>query len=100
MKKVLTIVAVIFLVICAGSGWVYRTVESRNDAKTKELSVLGSAFMQRYGTDATIKQLVRVDKVYTAYWTKLDGTSCVSWCIGGVWATVYIGQAPETITSP
>lgn len=99
-KRILWIIVVVILLAVFSSGWVYSVVESRNDTRTAELSELKASFVQQYGNDTTMKQLVSVEKVYAAYWSRQDGTPCVSWCIGGVWVTVYVGSTPETTTTP
>ena len=96
-KEMVAVIAggIIALALCV-SGWVYTAIEAHNNAKDKELATLTSAFSQQYGTDGiTIKQIVSPEKVYVAVWTNKDGTTNVSWNIGGLWVTVYSGMTPE-----
>lgn len=95
-KKILTVVAVTLVVALAGSGWFYNFAMDRKSAKDLELAQLNSSFIQQYSKDATVKQLTSQSKVYTAVWTDKDGTTHVSWNIGGLWVTVYSGTVPET----
>ena len=99
-KRIVWIITIVLLLVLTSSGWVYVAVESRNNAKTRELSELQTAFAQQYGNEAVMKQLVSVEKVYAAYWTRPDGTPYVSWNVGGVWVTVHIGKTPEAVTTP
>ncbi len=88
--------AVIILIALAGSGWVYNAVRSNNLTRNNEMAVLQTTFVQQYGGQATIKQLVSPDKVYAAVWIGEDGITHVSWNIGGLWVTVWSSPAPTT----
>jgi hypothetical protein len=97
-KQVLWSIAIVVGLVVSSSGWIFNTVQNGNDARAAELSELNSSFVQQYGNETTMKQLVLVEKVYAAYWTDKDGIPYVSWNIGGVWAVVYAGQLPEATT--
>jgi len=88
-------IAGVFALVAISSGWIYAAIESRSDAKEKELATLTSSFSQQYGTDGiTITQMVSPDKVYVAVWTDKDGTTHVSWNMAGIWVTVWNGETP------
>jgi len=87
-KTVVVILAII--IVAGGSFWGYTKVKGNNDAKTNnELATLQATFVQQYGNQAIIKQLVSPDKVYAALWSDSDNISHVSWNIGGLWVTVF-----------
>lgn len=96
-KRILWSITILALVAAASSGWIFNTVQDRSEARDRELATLQSAFAKQYGTDGiTITQLVSPDKVYVAVWTDKDGTTHVSWNIGGLWVTVFSGDIPTT----
>lgn len=96
-KRILWSIAIVVLLVVSSSGWIFYTVQNRSDAREKELTTLASSFNQQYGTDGiTIKQMVSPDKVYVAVWTSKDGTTHVSWSIGGIWVTVWNGEISTT----
>ncbi len=95
-KRTLGIVAAVIIFLAIGSsGWVYNIVNKNNQLlRTNEMSALQVTFVQQYGSQAVIKQLVSPDKVYAALWSDGDGISHVSWNIGGLWVTVYSATPP------
>jgi hypothetical protein len=96
-KRILWVVVSLILVAVASSGWVFNTIQTRNNVREKELETLMSAFNLQYGTDGiTIKQLVSPKNVYVAAWTSKDGIAHVSWNIGGIWVTVYSAPINST----
>jgi hypothetical protein len=99
MKKkqwIITSIVGVFVFALISSGWIYSAVKLRDDAKVKELETLQSTFNQQYGTDGiTVTQMISPDKVYVAVWTSKDGTTNVSWNIGGLWVTVFSSLLPE-----
>lgn len=101
-KKILWVVlgAVVFVtVLILGLWWGINIVERNNQlVKSNEMAVLQATFVQQYGVDATIQQLVSPDKVYAVMWTDSDGINHVSWNIGGVWAIVW--SSPVPISAP
>jgi hypothetical protein len=94
-RKAWIVIGVALLV--AGSGWVYNICRD-NDKETKssELAALQVSFVQQYGGEAKIEQLVSPSKVYASLWTDKEGISHVSWNIGGLWVTVW--TSPENTT--
>jgi hypothetical protein len=64
------------------------------------MAVLQTTFVQQYGGQATIKQLVSPDKVYAAVWIGEDGLSHVSWNIGGLWVTVWNSEKSTSAPTP
>ncbi len=100
-KKYLQIIAgvtfslVILLVSFYGGTYYNR----QKTAKDTEQTILQQTFIQQYGSDATIKQIVSPTKVYAAAWTSKDGTAHISWNIGGLWVTDYDGTAPSSATT-
>lgn len=100
-KTWLIVVGVVILIILIGSGWVYNIVKENGKlASNNELATLQTTFVQQYGNQATIKQLVSPDKVYAALWSDGDGISHVSWNIGGLWVSVWSGSPPNTTPTP
>jgi len=100
MKRFVWGVLVVVLVAVTCSGWTITIMKSRVDAKNKELVDLQSSFAKQYGTDGiSITQLVSPDKVYAAVWTSKDGTNHVSWCIAGIWVTVFSESPTEDTQS-
>ena len=99
IKKILWIVVgVIILIVFTSSGWVYNIVNKNNQLlKSSEMANLQTTFVQQYGGEAAIKQLVSPDKVYAALWSDADGISHVSWNIGGLWVTVYSSSEPAVV---
>ncbi len=99
-RKILWIViGVILIIASASSGWVYNII-TKNDQlmKSNEMATLQTTFVQQYGNQAVIKQLVSPEKVYAALWSDADGTSYVSWNLGGMWVTVY--SSPKSTETP
>ncbi len=87
--KVGTIILAI-IIVAGGSFYGYTTVKGNNDAKlNNELGTLQTTFVQQYGNQAVIKQLVAPTKVYAALWVGSDNISHVSWNLGGLWVTVW-----------
>jgi hypothetical protein len=98
-RKIIWGIAIIVLLALVSSGWVFNILRDRETAADRELATLQESFGKQYGTDGiTITQLVSPDKVYAASWTSKDGTTHVSWNIGGIWVTVFNGKAPESAT--
>lgn len=94
-RKILWIViGVVVLLATISSGWVYNLVSKNNQL---EMVALQATFVQQYGSQATIKQLVSPNKVYAALWTDSEGVSHVSWNIGGFWCVVWSENSPNTI---
>ncbi len=91
VKKVLGIVGIVLVLIAlASSGWIYNIMHQNSQLlRGNEMATLQTTFVQQYGSQATIQQLVSPDKVYAALWTDGEGISHVSWNIGGLWVTVY-----------
>ncbi len=88
-KTLWVVVAVVVFVALSSSGWVYNLVKANQDAKGRELATLQTTFVQQYGGQAVIKQMVSPDRVYAAIWVSEDGVTHVSWNIGGLWVTVW-----------
>lgn len=97
VRKLIWIPLVVIAAIClASSGFIYNALrENSQSANSNELANLQVTFLQQYGSDATIKQLVCPDKVYAAAWTSSDGATHISWNIGGLWVTVYSSEIPS-----
>ncbi len=96
-KTIWIIVAVIIIVTLASSGWIYNIVVKNNQLlESNEIASLQTTFVQQYGSEAVIKQLVSPDKVYAALWTDKSGVAHVSWNIGGLWVMVYTGEVPSS----
>ena len=92
-KTLWIVIGVIVIIAFISSGWVYNLVRNNNQLlKSNEMATLQTTFVQQYGSNAVIKQLVSPEKVYAALWNeKPDGTGInhVSWNIGGLWVTVW-----------
>ena len=102
IKKTLWIVvAVIIMIALTSSGWVFNVVNQNNQLlQSNEMATLQTTFVQQYGGEATITQLVSPDKVYAALWTDGAGASHISWNIGGLWVTVWDSQNPPETPTP
>lgn len=96
-RKVITAVVIILAVMLAGSGWFYNFARSRKSAEDLEMAQLNSSFIQQYSKDATVKQLTSQSKVYVAIWTDKDNVIHVSWNVGGLWVTVYVGTPTASV---
>jgi hypothetical protein len=91
-------VAVVIVMVLTSSGWVFNILSRNSELiKSNEMATLQTTFIQQYGSQAVIKQLVSPNKVYAALWTDGDGLSHVSWNIGGLWVTVF---SSSNATSP
>ncbi len=90
-RKVLLItMGVVALIALVGSGWVYNVIAQNSLIQNNnEIIALQTSFIQQYGSQAAIKQLVSPSKVYAALWADADGVTHISWNIGGLWLTVY-----------
>ena len=97
-KKIIWGFVITVLVVIASSGWVFTILRDRETAADKELATLQTSFVKQYGSEAIVTQIVSPDKVYAASWTSKDGTTHVSWNIGGIWVTVF--NSPPTTTTP
>ncbi len=99
-RKILWIVVgVILVIMLTGSGWVYNIVKSNSLLiQNNEMATLQTTFVQQYGSQASIKQLVAPEKVYAALWTDANGDSHISWNIGGMWAVLW--SCSSKVTSP
>ena len=90
------LIAVVVLLALTSSGWIYNMVSRSSQlAQSNEMATLQATFTQLYGNDAVITQLVSPEKVYAAMWTDGNGTTHVSWNIGGLWVTVWNSPPPE-----
>lgn len=99
IRKPLGIAAGILLLLAfTSSGWIYNVVrKSAQLEASNEQMALRATFLQQYGNQAIIKQLVSPKKVYSVFWTDEAGINHVSWNIGGLWVMVYSSNdaAPE-----
>lgn len=101
IKKIVCIVlGVIVLVALAGSGWIYNILaDNAQLARNEETVALQVTFLQQYGNQAKIEQLVSPDKVYSVFWSDGEGYTHVSWNIGGLWVTVWDSGKPASAPS-
>ncbi len=88
----MTLIALI--VVIMGIGFMGYTIgKNRQVSENSEMLNLQTTFVQQYGSESTIRQIVSPDKVYAALWTDSDGIAHVSWNIGGLWVMVYSGNS-------
>ncbi len=98
-KLILTILIVI-AVLGSASGWVYHaTTDKNNDVTQEELMNLQVSFMQQYGTEAAINEVIN-PKIYEIAWTGSDGSKNVSMNVGGVWVLIASIPAPQETPTP
>ena len=88
-KTAKIIICIILILGVASSGWLYYYLKTRNDKDLAESIALNNSFVQQYGQDAKVLQLVIPDKVYAVSWEDGDKTTHVSWNIGGLWVEVW-----------
>ncbi len=90
MKKKLWIIAlVVVALVIGGSGWAFNVVQDNRKDKAAEALVLQQTFIQQYGEQAKIEQLVSPSRVFAAMWEDAAGVYHISWNVGGLWVTVW-----------
>jgi hypothetical protein len=90
--KIMFAIAVVLMLACTASGWIYSALNSRQQISNSLLHELNQSFIQSYGTNITINKLVSPDRVFAALCEDESGNTFVSWNIGGLWVTVWDGE--------
>ena len=94
IRAMIGITLIACIVVIMSVGYLSYTIgKNRQTAENSEMLNLQTTFVQQYGSESTIRQIVSPDKVYAALWTDSDGIAHVSWNIGGLWVMVYSGNS-------
>ena len=99
IRAMIGITLIACIVVIMSVGYLSYTIgKNRQTAENSEMLNLQTTFVQQYGSEAVINQMVSPDKVYAALWTDSEGVAHVSWNIGGLWVTVW--NSSSNITAP
>ena len=92
LKKIAWISVSLLILAVTASGWIYSNIDNQSDKDA--VKMLNTTFVQQYGNQAIVKEMVAPEQVYAALWTDPEGVSHVSWNIGGLWVTVWNSSQP------
>jgi hypothetical protein len=91
-NKLLIIIGIIILLAISALGWIFVGITSDNRLSDNEINALKISFIQTYGDNVTINQLISPDRIYAALCKDTKGNLFISWNVGGYWITVWTAK--------